>query len=77
MKTMTHAIDPNIKNTNLEYCIDEYVRKVEHRQILKEKWFSGMSLMQLADKHSMSESAIKDIVYGIGDSILTRAAQIN
>lgn len=76
MKTMTHAIDPSIKNSVLEYCIDEYVRNIEHREILKEKWFIGMTLGQLADKHNISESAIKDIVYGIGDPILIQAKNI-
>jgi hypothetical protein len=76
MKTMTHAIDPSIKNSNLEYCINEYVRNIEHREILKEKWFFGMTLGQLADKHNISESSIKDIVYGIGDTILVKASEI-
>ena len=69
-------IDENILNSNIEYCIDEYVRLVEHRDILREKWFYGYSLDALAAKHNKSLSAIKDIVYGKGDQILLKAAKM-
>ena len=73
---MHHKIDTEIKNSSIEYCIDEYVRKKEHRQILKEKWFEGMTLSELSSSHNISETAIKDIIYGIGDPILKRASKI-
>jgi hypothetical protein len=73
---MNHAIDEDIKNSHIEYCIDEYVRNIEHRRILKEKWFEGKTLGELSADHNISESSVKDIIYGIGDKILLKAAEI-
>lgn len=73
---MNHTIDSDTKNSNIMYCIDEYVRNIEHRQILKEKWFEGMTIGELSAKHNFSETAIKDIVYDIGDPILIKAAKM-
>lgn len=69
-------IAEDILNSNIEYCIDEYVRLIEHRDILRDKWFSGYSLEALAAKYNKSPTAIKDIVYGKGDKILLRAAKM-
>lgn len=69
-------IDENTLNSNIEYCIDEYVRLVEHREILRQKWFYGYTLDELADKHNMSLTAVKNVVYGMGDKILLRAANM-
>jgi hypothetical protein len=68
-------INENILNSNIEYCINEYVRLVEHRNILREKWFNGYTLDQLASKYNKSVTAIKYVVYGIGDKILLKAAE--
>lgn len=68
-------IDNNIRNSDIEYCIDEYVRLVEHRDILREKWFRGYTLDQLAAKYNKSLTAIKNIVYGTGDMVLLKAAE--
>ena len=70
-------IDENIRNSDIEYCINEYVRLVEHRDILREKWFRGYTLDQLAAKYNKSPTAIKTIVYGTGDKILLRAAKMS
>lgn len=69
-------IDENTLNSNIEYCIDEYVRLVEHREILRQKWFYGYTLDELAYKHNMSLTAVKNVVYGMGDKILLRAANM-
>ena len=69
-------INENILNSNIEYCINEYVRLVEHRDILREKWFYGYTLDQLADKYNRSTASIKQIVYGIGDKVLQRASKM-
>ena len=69
-------INEDTLNSNIEYCIDEYVRLVEHRDILREKWFYGYTLEQLAAKYSKSLSAIKSIVYDTGDKILLRASKM-
>lgn len=68
-------IDENIRNSDIEYCINEYVRLVEHRDILREKWFKGFTLDQLAAKYNRSLTSIKKIVYGTGDKILLKAAE--
>lgn len=73
---MSHDIDENILNSNIEFCIDEYVRKYEHRDMLREKWFGGCSLEELATRHHLSSSAVKNVIYGIGDKILLRASEM-
>ena len=70
-------IPEDLLNSNIEYCIDEYVRLYEHREILREKWFGGLTIEQLAGKHQLSETRIKDILYGEGDKILIRASEIS
>lgn len=69
-------IDANTRNSNIIYCIDEYVRLLEHREILKEKWFEGKTFEELSNKHHLSVAAVKRIVYDTGDKILLRAAKM-
>lgn len=71
-----HDIDDNIKNSDIEHCIDEYVRLVEHRTILRERWFQGKTLDQLAADHNLSLTIIKRIVYNTGDKVLLKAAKM-
>lgn len=73
---MTHNIDKDILNSNIEYCINEYVRLYEERDILREKWFKGMTIEQIAAEHNKSETMIKQVLYGIGDEILLRASKM-
>ena len=73
---MTHDIDENTKNSNIIYCIDEYVRIIKHRQILKEKWFDGMTISELSAKYNYSETTIKDILRDIGKPILKKASKM-
>lgn len=63
-------------NSNINYCIDEYVRLIEHRQILREKWFDGITIEELASRHKLSETRIKEILYKQGDKILIRASKM-
>lgn len=72
---MKHEIDADTLNSDIEYCINEYVRYVEHREILRQHWFHQATFDQLADKHHMSLTAIKKIIYDIGDPILIRASK--
>ena len=67
-------IPKNTLNSSIEYCIDEYVRLYRNREILRDRWFRGLSLEEIADKHNLSVSFVKDIIYSIGDEILLRAA---
>jgi DNA-directed RNA polymerase sigma subunit (sigma70/sigma32) len=73
---MTHDIPEEVKNSNLEYCITEYVRLESHRAILRDRWFLGLTLEQLAEKYYLSDTRLKDIVYGIGDKVLLKAAKM-
>ena len=63
-------------NSNIEYCIDEYVRLYEHRNILREKWFEGLTIEELASRHKLSETRIKDILYKQGDKVLIQASKM-
>lgn len=72
-----HEIPEDVLNSNLEYCINEYVRLSVNREILRDKWFSGMSFEKLAEKYGIAVTTAKDIVYDIGDPILIRASQMD
>lgn len=69
-------IDAETLNSNIEYCISEYIRLVEHRDILRDKWFNGYTLEGLAGKYHKSLTAIKKVVYDEGDKILLRASKM-
>ena len=64
-------------NSCLNYCIDEYVRLEEHRDILREHWFQGKSINGLARDHNMSDTAIKRILYDTGDPVILRADRMS
>lgn len=70
---MKHDIPPDVKNSDISRCINEYVRLVEHRKLLRDKWFRGLTLEELAEKYHYSTTAVKDILYGEGDAVLARA----
>jgi hypothetical protein len=44
--------------------------------MLRDKWFRGYSLEALAEKYDISETATKNIIYGIGDKVLIKASKI-
>lgn len=69
-------ISEDILNSNIEYCIDEYVRLYEHRNILREKWFEGKTIEEIATAHKLSETRIKDILYRQGDKVLLKASKM-
>lgn len=73
---MTHDIPDNVTNSAVNYCINEYVRRYDHRDMLRDKWFRGMTLEKIAEKYGLSVTATKDIVYGIGDKVLIRASEM-
>lgn len=68
-----HNLSEEVKNSDIEYCINEYVRQIEYRDILKEHWFKGATLQGLALKYNRSLTSIKHIIYDIGDKILIKA----
>lgn len=73
---MNHEIPEDVLNSAIEYCINEYVRLKENREILRDRWFGGMTISELAGKYNKAETSIKDVIYGIGDRILLKAARI-
>ena len=74
---MTHDIPEETLNSNLKYCIREYVRQKEHRKMLREKWFDGMTLEQISAKHNICLTRTKEIIYGEGDKILLKASAMS
>lgn len=69
-------IPPDTLNSNIVYCIDEYVREEDHREILKLHYFKGYTILELSKKYNKSDSAIKKILYDIGDPIIIRASEM-
>lgn len=63
-------------NSNIEYCINEYVRLYEHRDMLREKWFYGKTLEEIAEEHNISVTQVKNVIYTQGDKILVRASKM-
>ena len=74
---VTHGIPCHVRNSTLEQCIAEYVRRERDQQMLRAHWFEGRSLMGLAEDWGMSLTGVKKIIYGIGDPILLRAARMD
>ena len=74
---MSHEIPKDTLNSRLEFCISEYVRKYAHREILREKWFEDMTLEEIAEKHKMSVTNVKRILYTVGDEIIVRAHELS
>lgn len=73
----THDIPDDTLNSRLEYCIDEYVRKRTHRDILRDKWFGDYSLEEIAERHKMSVTNVKNVLYTTGDKIILRAYKMS
>ena len=69
-------IPKNTLNSAIEYCIDQYVRLYRDREILRDRWFRGLSIKEIADKHHLSDTYVKQIFRDIGDEVLFRAAGI-
>lgn len=74
---MTHEIPTETLNSNINYCIDEYVRLVRDRNMLRDKWFYGLSLDAIATKYDVSSTTVKNVIYDIGDPILIRATNMS
>ena len=68
-----NSLPVDVKNSDIEYCINEYVRPIEHREILYKHWFNQVTIGELARDYNISETSIKKILYGIGDKVLLKA----
>ena len=73
---MSHKIPENVTNSTLNFCINEYVRLEKHRDMLRDKWFIGLTLEQIAEKYEISDTQTKNIIYGIGDKVLLKASKM-
>lgn len=73
---MHHTIPSELTNTAVEYCINEYVRNYEHREMLRDKWFRGMTLEGISDKYHISDTRAKEILYGCGDNVINHALKM-
>lgn len=73
---MTHDIPPETLNSNIEYCINEYVRLVAYREMLRDKWFHGKTFEKIAEDYGVTVQTAKNIIYGVGDDILIRASKM-
>lgn len=71
-----HTIDDSVKNSDIEYCINEYVRPIEHREILRKHWFERATISDLAAEFNLSDTAVKKIIYSTGDRILLKASKM-
>lgn len=72
---MKRNIPPDALNSNIEYCIAEYVRLERDRDMLRDHWFRGLSFYELGDKYGVSLTLVKRVMRD-GDSILLRAAKM-
>lgn len=75
-KRKKHDIPPDVLNENLQYCINQYIRCVEHRKMLRDWWFHNYTLQELSFKYHCSLTTAKNIVYNQGDPILIRASKM-
>lgn len=71
------TVGDNVKNSDIIYCINEYVRPIAHREILYKHWFDRVTISELAEEYNLSETAIRKILYGIGDKVLLRAYKMS
>lgn len=62
-------------NSNIEYCIREYVRLERDRGILHDFWFGGLSYYELAEKYNTSNTTVNRVLRK-GDAILLRASKM-
>lgn len=72
----SHDIPEDVLNSSVEYCINEYVRLIRDREILRDHWWGGMSFMALAEKYKLSLTAVQKIIHSKGDKVLLRAAKM-
>jgi len=70
------TVSDDVKNSNIVYCINEYVRSEEDREILYKHWFKKKSIGELAAEYDRSETIIKRVIYGTGDRILIKASEM-
>lgn len=69
---MERQFNEDVKNSDILWYIDEYVRLEKHHEMLKDKWFKGKSLEKISEDYGISLTATKNVIYGIGDKVLLK-----
>ena len=67
----SHKLPSSIKNSEAEYFINEFVRYSQHQKMLRDWWFTQLTLQQIAEKYNYSITHTKEILYKYSDSIET------
>lgn len=65
----SHKLPKNILNSEAEFFISEYVRYSNHRSMLRDWWFTPMTLQQIAEKYNYSLTRTKEILYNYTDQL--------
>ena len=65
----SHKLPPDIKNSEAELFIAEFVRYPQHQRMLRDWWFTQLTLQQIAEKYNYSITHTKKILYKYSDSI--------
>lgn len=53
----------NLANSELSNLIDEWVKNVKYRQMLKSRYIDGLTYQELAEVYSLSVQQVKNIIY--------------
>lgn len=60
----------DIKNSEIEHLVNEYVHNKQHREMLKARFIDGLTFSELSYKFNLSERQVKKIIYKNGDKLL-------
>ena len=62
-----------IPNSGIIEATCEFVKGTKNREIIVDRYIELLTFEQLAEKHNLSVSTVKRIVYGYGDKVLLEA----
>lgn len=62
-----------ISNSSIIEAICEFVKGTKNREIILDRYIELLTFEQLAEKHNLSVSTVKRIVYRYGDKVLLEA----
>lgn len=62
-----------IPNSNIIEAAYEYVKGEKNREIIVDRYIELLTFEKLAEKHDLSVSTVKRIVYKYGDKVLIEA----
>lgn len=53
----------NLANSELSNLIDEWIKNIKHRKIMKSRYIDGLTYAELAEAYELSIQQTKNIVY--------------